>query len=115
MRRRDDADVDRDLLAPADAEEAPLLQDPEEVDLDLRRDVADLVEEDRPALGQLELPLAPLGGAREGPLLVPEELRLEERLGEGRAGDADERLLGPLAREVEGPRDQLLPRAALAR
>ena len=38
----------------ADALERPLLEDAEELDLGARRDVADLVEEERAALGQLE-------------------------------------------------------------
>ena len=79
------------LLGPAHPEEAPLLKHAQEVDLQLRRDVADLVEEDRAPVGQLELALLLRGGAGEGPLLVAEQLRLEQRLGERRAGHGHER------------------------
>ena len=48
-RGRDHPHVDAHLLAAADAEERALLQDAEQVDLELRRDVADLVEEERSA------------------------------------------------------------------
>ena len=58
MRGGDDPDVDRDLLGAADAEEAALLEHAQQVDLHLGRDVADLVEEERAAVGELELALA---------------------------------------------------------
>src|ERR1035437_4744387 len=70
VRGGDDTDVDRDLLAPSDPVEAPLLKNAHQVDLELRRDVADLVEEERPAVGHLELSLASLAGARDGAPLV---------------------------------------------
>ena len=55
VRRADDAHVDRDLLAPADALDHPLLQEPQQLRLERRRQVADLVEEQRPAVGHLDL------------------------------------------------------------
>ena len=54
--RRDDADVDLDRLAAADALELALLQHAQQLDLHLQRQVADLVEEQRAAVGQLEAP-----------------------------------------------------------
>src|SRR5213078_4387904 len=59
-----------------------------------------------PALG--------LHRAREGAALVAEELRLQELLGQRGAVHRDERLGGPRAVRVHGPRDQLLARARLA-
>ena len=56
--RRDDADVDLHGLVAADALERALLEDAQELDLDRRRDLADLVEEERAAVGLLEAPLA---------------------------------------------------------
>ena len=55
VRRRDDADVGGLQLAPADAGELALLQDAEQPRLGVERHVADLVEEQRPAAGLLEL------------------------------------------------------------
>src|SRR6185295_6138222 len=52
--RRDDADVDLDVLLAADAAERTPLEDPEQGRLDRQRQLADLVEEDRPAVRQLE-------------------------------------------------------------
>src|SRR3989442_10609447 len=50
-----------------------------------RAQVADLVEEQRAGVRQLEPSQPPLGGAREGALLVAEHLRLHEILGDRRA------------------------------
>ena len=77
--RGDDAHVDAHGLAAADPLELALLQHAQELDLRLGRQLADLVEEQRPAVRQLEPPLAPLHGAGEGPLLVTEQLALDER------------------------------------
>ena len=70
--------VDADGLAAADPLELPLLQDAQQLDLRLERQLADLVEEQRPAVRQLEPPLAPLHGAGEGALLVTEQLALDQ-------------------------------------
>ena len=48
------------------------------------RDLADLVEEERAAVGLLEAALAARDGAGERALLVAEELALEERLARAR-------------------------------
>ena len=72
----------------ADALERPLLEDAEQRDLRARRDVADLVEEERAALGHLEAAATTRDGAGERALLVAEELGEEERLDERRAVDA---------------------------
>src|SRR5690606_33994432 len=55
-----------------------------------------------------------LVGAREGALLVAEELRLEERLGDGRAVERHEGRLRPRGERVDGLRELSLARAALA-
>ena len=68
-----------------------------------------------PAVRQLELPELPRDGAREGALLVAEELRLEERLGDRGDVHRDERLVAPRPVPVDRPRDELLPRPALPR
>ena len=79
------------------------------------RDLANLVEEERPAVGLLEAALAPADRARERALLVAEELALEERLGERRAVELHEgRLSLRGAVLVDRLRDELLARPALA-
>src|SRR5262249_6951198 len=82
--------------------------------LELGVDLADLVEEDAASVRELEAPLAHAVRPGEGALLVAEELALEEAGGERRAVHAEE---GPLAAgrsEVDRPRQELLPGAALA-
>ena len=69
--RRDDADVDRDGGATADPFELPLLQDPEQLDLCGRIDIADLIEEERAPLRRLEAAFSPGARPGEGTLLVP--------------------------------------------
>ncbi len=76
--------------------------------------VADFVEEDRAAIGLLELADLLLGGAGERPLLVAEELRLDQLLGNRRAVDLDEPLAAAQAVAVDRARDELLADAALA-
>jgi hypothetical protein len=56
---RDDAHVDLHGLVAADALELALLQHAQQLHLDGRGDLADLVEEERAAVGLLEAPLAP--------------------------------------------------------
>ena len=78
--RGDEADVGLDRPRPADALEGLVLEDAQELRLERGADVADLVEEHRPAVGDLELPALLLVRAREGALLVAEQLGLEELL-----------------------------------
>ena len=70
-----------------------LLQEAQQLGLQRERHVADLVEEQRAAVGGLELARGLLGGAGEGARLVAEQLAFEQLLGNGRAVDGDERLL----------------------
>ncbi len=79
------------------------------------RDLADLVEEERAAVGLLEAADPALVGAGERALLVTEELALEERLGERGAVERDERLLRARPELVDRARELALARAALAR
>src|SRR5690606_23567563 len=104
-----------DRLVAADALEAPLLQHVQELDLRTERDLGDLVEEQGALVRLLEAPRAPPVGARERPLLVPEQLALEQRLRERRAVDGDERLAGARAQRVDGARELPLAGPALAR
>ena len=112
VRRRDDPHVRVDHLRSADPRDLLLLDGAQELRLDRRRDVPDLVEEERPPLGVLELPGPGGGRPRERPLLVAEELGLEERL---RDRGAVQRQEGPVragAQSVDPPGDEFLPRAA---
>ena len=89
--RGDDADVDLLRLAVADAEDDALLQRAEELHLEVERQLADLVEEERALVGDLELARARRDGAGERALHVAEELALDQVLRDGAAVDDDER------------------------
>src|SRR5262249_12026779 len=91
VRRGDDADVDGLLALTAESLEAMLLEEAQELPLQLRRQLADLVEEDGAARRRLEPAGLVLPRAGEGALHVAEELALDQVLGERRAADRDER------------------------
>src|SRR5216117_265801 len=76
--------------------------------------IRDLVQEQRAAVGQLEAAQPPLGGAGERPALVAEQLALDQRLGDRRTVDGDERPVAPVGKVVDRARDQLLAGATLA-
>ena len=110
----DDAHVDRHLAVAADRANAPLLQRAQELRAAGWRHVADLVEEQRAAVGLHEQPGARRLGVGERAPGVAEQLALEQRLGHGRAVDGDERARAPASGVVQRARHQLLAGAALA-
>jgi hypothetical protein len=83
--------------------------------LRLRRDaeLADLVEEERPALGRCDLPGNPLRGGRVAPGQRAEQLALDERLGQAAAVELDERLPRARPAVVDRAREDALSRARL--
>src|SRR5438477_12054286 len=81
--------------------------------MDAGRDHGEIVEEERAAVSALEAAGARRGGARKGASLVPEELALEDALGEGLHVDGDERAADAVAPVMEQAGDQLLARPAL--
>src|SRR5438128_4930925 len=98
----------------ADPLERLLLERAQDFRLGLEAHVADLVQEERAAVGELELATTPRQRAGEGPLLVAEQLGLDQLLGDGRAIDLDEGALAARRLHVDGPRHQLLAAAVLA-
>nr|WP_255615055.1 hypothetical protein [Polymorphobacter sp. PAMC 29334] len=112
--RRDQPDVDREGEHAADALDEAGFEDSQQLDLELGGHVANLVEEQRAGVGELEAPAARLGGTSERPGLVPENLAFEEVAGNRGAVDRDERPGGAAAPLVKQLRDDLLaaPRRA---
>ena len=100
-----------DRLAAADPLDHALLKEAQQLDLQRQRDVADLVEEQRAAVGQLDLAVGGLDRAGERALLVAEQLALEQVLGDRRAIDGDELALAA-ARFVNRAGEQFLAGAA---
>src|SRR5262245_42577500 len=113
VRRRDYPDVHR--LRPRAAESAhlALLECRQELALGRQRQPADLVEEERPAGGQLEEARLGPSGVRERSALVAEQFRLDQVLRDGRAVDVDERRLRPRTESMDEPRDQALTASRL--
>ena len=91
-----------------------VLQDAQQLDLRRRVEVADLVEEDRAAVGHLEAPLAVGARVGEGAADVAEHLALEQGRRDAAEIHLDERPLRPPAVAMDGVGDQLLAGAALA-
>ncbi len=95
----------------------PVLADVEhakQLRLNRRRGLRHLVEEDRAAARAFEQTGLGRVGPGERPALVPEQLALDQALRQGRQMNRHERLVRPVAMLVDRPRDEFLPRAALA-
>ena len=80
------------LLAP-ERLHLSFLQRAQELGLGRQGKVRDLVEEEAPSLRSLKLPLLALMRSRVRALLVPEELRLDQRVRDRAAIDRDERFV----------------------
>jgi hypothetical protein len=115
VRGRDETDVDRTIAYSAHPADRFVLEQLEKLDLDGRLDVADLVEEQRAAMGRLDQPDFSLLCVGEGAALMTEQFRFEELHRQRTAIDFDERLGSAWALEVKGAGDQFLacPRLAL--
>ena len=111
---RNHADVDRDRLRRADRADLAFLQHAQQLHLKRERHVADLVQEDRAAIGRLEQPLVRLHRAAERAARMAEELGFEQRLGNRPAVDGDERLVAARARPVDRAGQELLARSRVA-
>src|SRR5690606_30623967 len=93
--------VDQARLEGAEAANALLLEGAEQLALQLERQVADLVEEQRPAVGDLEEAGFGAAGVGERSALVAEELGLQEVRGDRSAVDVHEGPRGSRAVEVD--------------
>ena len=108
------AHVHLDGAGAADPLELLLLEDAQHLGLALQAHVADLVEEQGGAVGQVELALARLGGAGEGALDVAEQLGFDQFLGDGGAVHRHHGMAAALRLGVDGLGHQLLAGAVAA-
>ena len=92
--RGHEAHVYRDLTRAAQAPKRPGLEQLEHLGLKLGGQLPDLVEKDRPPIGQLDQSLSPLLRVGERAGLVPEQLRFEKRGRPPPRVDLDERAAG---------------------
>ncbi len=67
-----------------------LLEDPEQLDLDSRREISNLIEEDGPAIGLLKSADPPLDRSCKGAFLMAEEFTFKKGLRNGRAVHLDQ-------------------------
>ena len=84
----------------------------EQLGLEGERQLGNLVQIDRALVGILELPRLPPVRAGEGPLLVAEQLRLEQPRRDRGTVDLDERAAVTCRSGVDGPGDEVLTYAA---
>src|SRR5262249_24715535 len=112
--RGDDAHVDLERLRRADATDLALLERPQELRLQIEWQLTELVEEHGAAVAHLEEALARHDRAGERAFLVPEELALDEVLGDRAAVEHHHRSLRARRQAVDGLRHRLLTGAGLA-
>ena len=112
--RCNDSNVNFDDGFAADPRELPILQNMEDLGLEGRVEIADLVEKNRAMIGRFELANLQLVRAGEGPALVPEQLALEKLPGHGGAVYLHERPTLTGRSVVDGPGRHVLPGPGLA-
>ena len=89
VRSADDAHIDGNFLPSTQALDHPLLQKAQQFDLQRQRNVADFVEEERPAMRQLDLAFGHFDCTSERALFMPEQLTLDQAFRDRRAVDGD--------------------------
>ena len=97
----DDPHVDLDRLRAAEALDDTFLKDAEQLDLDFRRQLANLVEEDRRHVGGLEAADLARDGAGVGPSLTAEQFALDQGARDGAAVHANHRAFAARAALVD--------------
>ena len=110
----DDAHVDGDFFAPADAFDDAFLQEAQHLRLQRKRHVADLVEKQRTAVRHLDLAERLFVRTRKRAFLVAEQLGLEQVLGNGRTVDRNEVFVGVRAETMQRACEQFFAGAAFA-
>src|SRR5579872_7144760 len=110
---RHDADIDSNSAGTSESFKFLLLKDTQKFGLEFDGEIADLVEEERPAVGELE-PANPGGdGSGEGAAFNTEQLAFEEPGWNGSAIHLDEWSIGARTPTVNRLRDHFLTGAGL--
>ncbi len=107
-------DVHASRLERADAADFSQFEHAEESGLRRRRQTADLIEEERPAVGELEQSRLVFDRPQEAAAHVSEELALEHGVVDRGTVHCDEPAIAPRADAVQRARHELLARAGLA-
>ena len=111
---RNNPHVDFDRSIAAESIKLPFLNDAQQLDLQGSRHVADLIEEDRAAVGLFKFADPGLDGTRKGAFDVTKQLRFEQVFRNRSAVYADKLLMFSLAVEMNGPGNQLFAGTGLA-
>src|SRR5262249_39255666 len=98
----------------AEAADGAVLEDLEQLRLERGREHPDLVEEEHPAMGELEEPGLRLAGIGGRAALVAEQLGFQEAVGDRGAVDVDEWGAGARTGAVDGPGDEAFAGAGFA-
>jgi hypothetical protein len=112
--RGDDADVHAVCAVRAHALNLAVLEHPEQLGLNLERQLANLVEKQGSAVGHLELAGPIPHGAGKGTRHVAEQLALRNRERQGRAVDVNQRLVRARRGGVDVMRHEFLADAGFA-
>ena len=107
--------IDRPRGRCADGRDCAILEHAQELGLHFERRFADLVEQERAAVGLLEEPAAIGRGAGEGAADMAEEFAFDHARREGRQAGGDERAIATAAVRMDGTGGELLAGARLAR
>src|SRR3989442_4358149 len=99
----DEPQLHMDRLLASEGLHLSHLQHTQQLRLCGEREIGDFIEKKRSAPGKLELPLLSLMRAGERTLLVAEQLRLDQRVRDRAAVDADERPLAAGAQLMDWP------------
>src|SRR3984893_16647666 len=94
--------------------EFPFLQYAKQLRLQFKRNLSNLIQKDRAAIGYFKASDALRDRSCKCAFLVPEQLAFEQARRDGRAVELDERLRAARAQIMNGARDQLFPRAGLS-
>ena len=114
VRGGQETDIDLDRLSSADAVDLPLLNGAEQLGLQPRVHLGDLVQQQGPTARFLEASDAAGDGAGKGAFLMAEEFTLQEVLRDRGTVDGDEGLGGALGMTMDETRHDLLAGTRLA-
>ena len=111
---RDHADRHRRRRRLAERQDFARLEEAQQLGLEVEAELADLVEEQRALARGADDAGVVAVGAGEGAAAVAEQLAFEHLARDGGAVERDERAVGAIGVRVDGAREDLLARAALA-
>ncbi len=110
-----DPDIDRDLLVRAQPHDRAFLQDAKQARLHIKRHALDFIEEQRTAVGKLELAQSRLDRSREGPDLMTKQFAFDDRFRQSPAIDGNELSWRARRQPVQAFGNQLLACPGLAK